>query len=210
MIVLRNKEFSIRKKIRKEERQYTLKRRLIRAIGRARVKTSKKLEELALKEAIAAQKRRMEFENLPKVHNRKAKHFLNKKAAENNIITVKSKIYPTLPDFSYSGVIGDTTEPNSIGSALIDSAFNRVKSKHRRAARKLDRIYNIAADKNNPRPIIHIAKGEGVEAQAHEIGHSIPSKKIRRKFKNPSERAKANRDYMLKHAHNSVDLEIGG
>lgn len=191
MIVIRNNSIKIGQK------EFTLKRKITHGILKARTKLADKLTQAATKEGTKAGQISgyLNYINSGE-KNGKALDFLNKTAAKRGIIITNHDIQGIgMGNSSIGGVIPD----KSTSTIIKNASKERYRKGLNREGRKLERLSEIMADENNPRMLVRIPKGCKTGIAYHEVGHATPTKKIRRRTKDPVEQRKLHAEYMREH-----------
>lgn len=207
MIVLRN--FSKTEEFLPEERYYTsLKRKIAYKIGKGRMRLAHKLEKRGLREfQTAGGYQGVATSPVVSTKNRKADVFLNKEAAKRNIIVAKDEVLGVGKRASYGGI----PSSGDVSKLVQENGRKEIAKGNIKRGRKIERIGKLLDENSDPKFLVHVAEGSGPGAKSHEIGHSIPTRKMKRKTKDPAEQRRLLAEYQrgLKGARDAVNFAAG-
>lgn len=186
MIILRSKDSSLRDI---QEKEFTLKRRYQRFIGRARKKLVNGLESAILNVEERSSKSQKAMEEVPAVINKNASDFI-KKVANKRKIRITGN-----PELAEASIGGRQYLDNGLASLLSIPAdketiteelgFRDLEGKIGRKASRL--IKNVNEGKT--KWIVYHRRRHGVDTLAHEVGHATTPKKFLKAAKGNSEKA---------------------
>ena len=207
MIVLRNRDLSL------QEKDFTLKRKYKYAIGKLRTSIANRIiKPAAEREINKFEETHQQLKNIPLVQNKKAKHFLNKTAADHNMIVTNYKPSSSLEEGAcYVPAVSENflyTQANEYSAAGRTRAARVTRNIGTRVRRQMDA--------GAPRPhIIYVPKSSSPATLAHEMGHATISKKTQREaMKRRKALLKegidpASQELMERNIHSDLHLNVG-
>ena len=207
MIVKRKGDLSLR------EKDFTLKRKYKYVIGKLRTSIANRIiKPVAGREMNKLEETNAQLKNIPLVQNKKAKHFLNKTAADRNMIVTNYK-----PSSSLEG--GACYVPAISENSLYKQANEYSAAGRTRAARVTRNIgtrIRRQMDAGAPRPhIIYVPKSSSPAVLAHEMGHATISKKTQREVMKKRKALlkegidPASQELMERNMHSNLHFDVG-
>lgn len=208
MIVKRKGDLSLR------EKDFTFKRKYKYVIGKLRTSIADRIiKPAAGREMNKLEETNAQLKNIPLVQNKKTKHFLNKTAADRNMIVTNYK-----PSSSLEGG-GACYVPAISENSLYKQANEYSTAGRTRAARVTRNIgtrIRRQMDAGAARPhIIYVPKSSSPAVLAHEMGHATISKKTQREVMKKRKALlkegidPASQELMERNMHSNLHFDVG-